>query len=140
MNDENKNNFMRESSAHITNINRVLKNIKMNVMVDFIWSDCNSIVIITNKVTSSLELQMIENYVKNTNCISANRVKVPRLSQFKSYLKIIGIPFLQENTNIPINSSIIEDIIKKNHIFNNIMLASKPHIIKVSPKLDIAII
>ena len=140
MNDENKNNFMRESSAHITNINRVLKNIKMNVMVDFIWSDCNSIVIITNKVTSSLELQMIENYVKNTNCISTNRVKVPRLSQFKSYLKIIGIPFLQENTNIPINLSIVEDIIKKNHIFNNIMLASKPHIIKVSPKLDIAII
>jgi len=69
---------------------------------------------------------MIENYVKNTNCISANRVKVPRLPQFKSYLKIIGIPFLQENTNIPINSSIVEDIIKKNHIFNNIICALIP--------------
>jgi len=39
-----------------------------------------------------------------------------------------------------ITSSVIEDIIKKNHIFNNIMLASKPHIIKASPKLDMAII
>ena len=64
-------------------------------MVDFIWSDCNDIVIMTNKVTSSLELQIIENYVKNTNHISANGIKAPRLPQSKFYLKIISIPFLQ---------------------------------------------
>jgi len=34
----------------------------------------------------------------------------------------------------------VEDIIKKNYIFNNIVLAFKPHIIKVSPKSDMAII
>jgi len=31
-------------------------------------------------------------------------------------------------------------IIKSNHIFNNIVVVSKPYIIKVSPKSDIAII
>ena len=36
MNDANINNFMRESSTHITNMNRALKNIKMNIMVDFV--------------------------------------------------------------------------------------------------------
>ena len=35
MNKENKKNFMKESSAHVTNMNRVLKNIKLEVMVDF---------------------------------------------------------------------------------------------------------
>ena len=34
----------------------------------------------------------------------------------------------------------VENIIKSNHIFNNIVLASRPHIINVFPKSDMAII
>ena len=34
----------------------------------------------------------------------------------------------------------VEKIIKENHIFNNVILASRPRIIKVSPKLDMLII
>jgi len=37
-------------------------------------------------------------------------------------------------------ADIVESIIKSNHIFNNIIIASKSLIIKVSPKSDIAII
>ena len=33
---DNANNFVKESSIHITNINRALKNIKLDVMADFI--------------------------------------------------------------------------------------------------------
>ena len=94
----------------------------------------------TNKVASFLDLQMIKNYVKNAEHINVDRVEVPRLSQSKFYLKIIGIPYLQENTVTPITLSVVEDVIKKNHIFNNIVLASKPCIIKVFPKSDMAII
>ena len=83
---------------------------------------------------------MIKNYVKNTECININKVEVLRLFQSKSNSKIIDIPYLQENIITPITSSVVEDIIKKNHIFNNITLASKLHIIKVSSKLNMAII
>jgi len=65
---------------------------------------------------------------------------VPRLSQFKSYLKIISIPYIIENTNILINADVVEEILKRNHIFNNIILVLRSHIIKVSPKSDMAII
>jgi len=92
------------------------------------------------KVVSPLDLQTIEKYIKTTNNIKAKEIEVLHLSQFKSYLKVISISYLGEFTNTSINSDIVEDIIKKNHIFNNIALASKPHIIKVSSKLDIAII
>jgi len=126
MNNVNKKNFMEESSTYITNMNRALKNIKTEVIVDFIQLDSSSIVIVTNKVVSSLDLQTIENYIKNTDCINANEVKVLRFTQYKSYLKIIGIPYLQENMNIPLTSNVVEDIIKKNHIFNNIILAFRP--------------
>jgi len=94
----------------------------------------------TNKVATLLDLQTIKNYVKNANHINVDGVKVPRLPQSKSYLKIIDIPYLQENLFIPITLSMVKDIIKKNHIFNNVILVSKPYIIKVFPKSDMAIV
>jgi len=45
-----------------------------------------------------------------------------------------------KDTNIPINSSIIETIIKSIHIFNDIYLASKLCVIKTLPKSDIVVI
>ena len=140
MNGDNKKNFIEESSTYITNLNRALKNIKSDIMVNFVWSDQAGIVIMTNKVAFFLDLQTIKNYIKNINHINADRVKVPRLPQSKSYLKIIGIFYLQENLITSITSSVVEGIIKNNHIFDNIILASKPYIIKVSSKSDMFII
>jgi len=53
---DNANNFVKKSTIHITNINRALKNIKSDVMADFIWVEKNGIIISTNKVTNSLDL------------------------------------------------------------------------------------
>lgn len=41
-------------------MNNVLKNIKSDVMVDFICSDTVGIIVVTNKVAASLDLQSIE--------------------------------------------------------------------------------
>jgi len=140
MNNDNKKNFMEKSSSYVTNMNSTLKNIKLDVMVDFAQVDSRDIIIVTNKVVFSLNLQTIENYIKNANHINAEGVNVLRLPQSKFYLKIIGILYLQEKTLTPITSSVVEEIIKRNHIFNNVILALKPCIIKVSPKSDMAII
>ena len=131
---------MNKSNGHISNMNRTLKNIKSDVLVDFICTDAAGIIVVTNKVASSLDLQTIKQYIKGTNCINFNEVDSPRLSQLKLYLKIISLPYLQENTITPINSNVIKNIIKDNHIFNNIALASKPQVIKVLLKCNITII
>ena len=128
------------SSIYITNINRVLKSIKSDIMADFIQKDQVGIIIITNKVASSLDLQMIKKYIKNANLINTENVDTPYLSQFKSYLKIIGISCFLENTNVLLLADVVETIIKENYIFNNIMVAFRLQIIKVLPKSDIAII
>ena len=94
-------------------------------MVDLVHQEIAGIVIVTNKIISDLKLQTIERYIKNMNHIEAEGVDVPQLPQSKSYLKITGIPYLRENTNTPITSDMVKDIIKKNHIFNNIVLASR---------------
>ena len=56
MNSKNANNFMKKSSSYVTNINRVLKNIKSEVMADFIHMENSGLVIMTNKVASALDL------------------------------------------------------------------------------------
>ena len=89
---------------------------------------------------SPLDLQTIEKYVKNSNHIDVENVEVPQLSQSKSYLKIIGIPYMMENTNTPILADVVKTIIKNNHIFNNIVIASRSCIIKFFPKSDMVII
>ena len=64
---------------------------------------------VTNKVVSPLDFQTIEKYVKNSNHIYAENAKVSQLSQLKSYLKIIGIPYMMENTNTFISADIVKN-------------------------------
>jgi len=109
-------------------------------MSDFICVNSKDIIIVTNNIASSLDLQAIEKYIKNATCSESDQVQSLRLPQLKSYLKIIGVPYLLELTNTCIMLEDIEKILKSNHIFNNVVLASKPKIIKVSLKSDMAII
>ena len=60
MNIDNKIQFMKDSSTHIANINRTLKNIKSEVVADFVQLENSDIVITTNKVAAPLNLQTIE--------------------------------------------------------------------------------
>jgi len=112
MNNNNKMKFIEDNSNYITNLNRTLKNIKSETIVDFIWLENSSITTITKKVTLVLDLQTIENYIKNTNHIKAKGVEVSWISQSKLYLKIIDISHLREDTNTPIILDVVEEIIK----------------------------
>jgi len=86
------------------------------------------------------DISIISKYVKSCNDIDTNDIQDAQLPQSKSYLKILGILFIKEGTNMPINSEVMETVIKSMHIFNNVNIASKPHIVKVSPKSNIAIV
>jgi len=132
--------FIKESNSHIANINCALKAIKSNTLANFIHVENKDIVLITNNVVSGSNLQKIEKYVKNSLSTDANKISLARLSQSKSYLKIVGISYINKKTNSRIALDKIEDVLKNNYIFNNIILASKPHVIKMSPKSDMAII
>ena len=73
----NKTKFMKESSDHVTNINKLLQSIKSDIKVDFICLEYLEVIIVTNKVVFPLDFQMIEKYVKNTNYIIVDSVEVP---------------------------------------------------------------
>jgi len=141
MSGDNVTSFMKSSSLHVANINRLLCNAKSDVLVDYIRSDNTGITVITNKVAQQSDMSIIDQFVKNSNNINSLQVEEPRLPKSKSYLKIIGIPYYPHaNPQEKLTSNDIETILKQNHIFDNISLASKPRVIKVSPKSDMAIV
>jgi len=76
---DNKKNFMDKSNAYVLNINRALKNIKSDTVVNFIHTDAAGIIVVTNKVAISLDLQTIKQYIKSANHINSNEVNSSRL-------------------------------------------------------------
>ncbi len=141
MSSDNNSTFMKNSSLHVANINRNLKNAKSEVLVDYIQSNLLDITIVTNKISQQSDLQIIDQYVKNSNDINVLQVEEPYLPQSKLYLKIIGILFFsQDNTQDHLTSSDVKLILKQNQIFNNITLVSRLRVIKVSSKSDMAIV
>jgi len=132
--------YIKDSSSHVININWTLKSIKSNICTDFICADNKGIIISTKNMAANSNLQEIEKYIKMSLATNNESIFSPRLPQSKSYLKIVGISYFVDKSNIYISSEDIEHILKNNHIFNDIVLASKPCIIKVFPKSDMAIV
>ena len=125
---------------HVANLNYALKDIKSDTTVDFICINYRDLIIISNKVASLSDISIINKYIKNCNNIDINDIQDACLPQSKLYLKILSISYLIEETNTPIDSGVIESIIKFMHIFDNIKIASKPQVVKVSLKSDMAIV
>ena len=76
MDSDNIAKFMKNSSLHMANINRSLRNLKSEVLVNFICSDLTGIMVVTRKVAVQLDLYIIKNYVKNVNDIDSLNVEV----------------------------------------------------------------
>ena len=133
-------NFMATSNNHVTNINQSLKNIKSDIAIDFIHPDYRGLILVSNKVVVQSDISIISNHIKNASNMNANNIWEGWLLQSKSYLKILGLPYLIENINTPIDAEVAKSIIKSTYIFNDIKVALKSCIYKVLPKLNMAII
>ena len=122
---ENIKMFITLSNNHVVNINQTLKNIKSNIIIDFICLNHRGLIFMSNKVAAPSDICIVSNYVKNTNNMNSEDVQNTYLLQSKLYFKILGLPYHIKNTNTPIDSNVIENIIKLTYIFNNIKVVSK---------------
>jgi len=139
MSQDNSNIIITCADEHIFNINRFLKSIKSDVTANFLCSDNRDIIVTTNQIASSSDMSIIEKYIKESDNINPNDILSLRLPQSKSYLKILGIPYITNN-GTPISHNQVEEVIKRIHLFNDITLSSCPRVIKASPKSDMAVI
>ena len=58
----------------MANINCLLKNIKLNIVADFIWTNSKDIIITTNSITAQNDLNLIEKYIKDIDIIQADTI------------------------------------------------------------------
>ena len=130
--------IMKSAHKHITNINEYLKNSNSDIIADFIRLSNNRVIITKNRPANATELLRIKNFLKKINNIDLVLIEVPCLPKSKSYMKIVGLPYNSELGVITPN--FIEGVLKEMHLFNNVTLASKPCVIKVSPKSDKAVV
>ena len=91
-----------------------------------------------NKQANTSDLTTIKKYLKNIQNINLNSIMCSCLPKSKSYLKIVGLSYMLEQDVI--SPDVIEGILKESHLFKDITLASKPHIIKASPKSDMVVV
>jgi len=96
---DNTNIIAKNTDKYVFNINRLLKFIKSNITADFL------------------------KYFKGVDNIIPNNILSSYLPQFKSYLKILGIPYV---TNDPssITQNQIKKVIKLTYLLNDITLVS----------------
>jgi len=71
---------MAWSNTYIANINKLLKNIESEILVNFIQSDNKGIIVTTNNITTTSDLNIIEKYVKDLNNVDWSDIMSSRLS------------------------------------------------------------
>jgi len=74
---DNIDKFMKNSSIHVTNLNKNLRNAVSEALVNFICSDPLEITVVTNKVLLNSNLLIIEKYVKNLENIDSTQIESP---------------------------------------------------------------
>ena len=67
MNANNSEAIILQESTHISNINRLLKGMKSEILADFICSNNKGVVIMTNKAAATSDLSIIRKYIKGVN-------------------------------------------------------------------------
>jgi len=85
--------IVSQAGKHVKNINRLLKSIKSEIVADYIQSDNKDIIVTTNKVAASSDLNTVEKYIKDLNDVDLSNIISLRLPQSKYYLKILGISY-----------------------------------------------
>lgn len=64
---------------YIANINRFLKDIKSEISADFIHSNNKRVIITTNKIAFTSDMNIMEKYIKELNDVNLSNIMSPRL-------------------------------------------------------------
>ena len=112
--------MINSAHTHIINVNKYLKNSKLDIVTDFIHITNNGIIITTNKPANNLNLLTIEKYLKSIQNVNSDSIESPCLPKSKSYMKIIGLLYKIEQGAI--SPDYIKGVLKETHFFKDVVL------------------
>ena len=91
----------------------------------------------TNFVASAAELEVIKQWLKKVTGLNSTVMVEPHLPQSKSFL---DIPYWGNNSSLPITQTQVEAVIASTPVFEGVMLASCPCIMKALPSSNMFVI
>ena len=94
----------------------------------------------TNSVASVVELEVIKQWLKKTAGFGESIKVEPCLSQSKSFLKILSVPYQDSKSSLPITPTQVDVALSNSSLFEGISLASMPRIMKTSSSSDMSVI
>ena len=94
----------------------------------------------TNSVASAAELEVIKQWLKKTAGLGESIEIEPCLLQSKSFLKILGVPYWDSKSSLPITPTQVKAALSNSPLFEGVSLASMPRIMKTSPSSDMSVI
>ena len=131
--------IVNQANGIITNINTGLKNSNSKTIANFIKLVDNRVIININQATLSY-MNVIIKIIKNTTNINSKFIKNFHLPKSKLYLKIVGLSYYVKTTNTLVTPFLAKEVLKNTYIFNDIIIVSKPYIIKAASNSDSAVI
>jgi len=82
--------------------NKSLVEARSKLRVESVLKAWNGMSISTNSVALTAELEVIKQWLKKISGLNKTTEVEPCLSQSKSFLKVLGIPYCDSNTSLPI--------------------------------------
>ncbi|KAF5345868.1 hypothetical protein D9756_011193 [Leucocoprinus leucothites] len=108
--------------------------------VESVRESYNGILIATSGVASPTDLETIKSWLKKAWQLGDSIPIEPRLPQSKSFLKIVSVPYWVANSSNPLSPAFVEQALRQSSLFENIIVAACPRVMKASPKLDTAVV
>ncbi|KAF5347006.1 hypothetical protein D9756_011009 [Leucocoprinus leucothites] len=120
--------------------NRGLTAAQSKLRVESVRESYNGISIATSGVATSADLETIKSWLKKAWQLGDAIPVEPRLPQSKSFLKIVGVPYWVANSSNPLSPAFVEQALSQSSLFENVILAARPRVMKASPKSDTAVV
>ena len=121
---------MANAASTVEFCNKGLVSARSKLRVESVHKAWDGVSMSTNSVASVAELEVIKQWLKKTAGLGEVTEVEPRLSQSKSFLKVLGIPYWDSKTFLPVTPAQVAEVLSSSPLFEGVTLASMPCIMK----------
>jgi len=132
--------MVANAASTVQSCNKGLVSACSKLRVESVHKTWDGVSMSTNSVAFAAELEVIKQWLKKTANLGDVTEVEPHLSQSKSFLKILGIPYWDSKISLPVTLAQVAEALSSSPLFESVILASMPHIMKASPSSDMFVI
>ena len=112
------------TASAVESCNKGLVSTCSKLRVESVCKAWDGVSMSTNSVASVAELEVIKQQLKKTASLSEVTEVKPHLPQSKSFLKVLGIPYQDSKTSLPVTPVQVTKALSSSLLFKDITLAS----------------